>query len=779
MAKQDQELNVYEHFKHKTTTGEYYFLTIIDDNGVQTINLSTEDKDIFYFGTSIDNDILIVSDAVDYLQGYLKLTEYGVLAVNTSNKNAMIGNNNKEYKDIYLSDGSFVKMIDSNDSTRQGVIMIMSIGKRLNEWKLQHLQSGKISIGSSEGCTIVLPPNGTAKKHATINYAQGKISIQDEGSLNGVYINGEKIQGQRKYELNNLDVIYIANTKLIVHKDTIVYQIRQNGVQLDAVDIVKKVRIKFKVKEICSHVNLSIHPSEFVAFIGVSGAGKSTCMKCISGVDKPTSGMVLINGEDLYENYDIIKYNIGYVPQEDIVFSNLTLKDMLQYAAKLRMPDNTTRKERNERIKEVLEIVQLSDFENSYIRQLSGGQRKRASIAVELIADPNLFFLDEPTSGLDPGTERSIMKTLQSMAKMGKTIILVTHNTLNLHLCDKVAFFGADGKLCFYGRPKEALDFFEVDDFVDIYTLISENVELWHDKFENSEYAIVPEPVSKETNKAKVKKKSFWKQLINLILRYIKLISNDIQQLVLLFAQAPIVAILLAIVSSDEMYSGYEDTKAILFSIGCACIWLGLLNSIQEICKEKVILQKEYMADLKLSAYLLSKFIVQGILAFIQSFIVVYIFQELVGKPEDSILINSFWDTQIICFISILSAASLGLFISSLVKNSNIAMTIIPLVLVPQLLFSGMLFKLDGVADFISNFVLCRWTVEGLGTTANLNSLTHIVQTINPLIEVEAEDYFIFSAEHMLKVIGVISLMTVILMLASYITLKKNVNKNM
>lgn len=167
---------------------------------------------------------------------------------------------------------------------------------------------------------------------------------------------------------------------------------------------------------------MTIKPSEFVAFVGGSGAGKSTFMKCISGVDRPTSGKVLINGENLYDNYDELKYNIGYVPQEDIVYSNLTLHDTLQYAAKLRMPDNTTRKERNIRIKEVLEIVQLTELENSYIRQLSGGQRKRASIAVELIADPNLFFLDEPTSGLDPGTERSIMLTLRKWQKWEKQL---------------------------------------------------------------------------------------------------------------------------------------------------------------------------------------------------------------------------------------------------------------------------------------------------------------------------------------------------------------------
>ena len=566
---------------------------------------------------------------------------------------------------------------------------------------------------------------------------------------------------------------------MILFENKLYYQIFERAIRLDAIDIVKRVKIKGRIKEILSHVNMSVKPSEFIALVGGSGAGKSTFLKCISGVDTPTTGTVLLNGEDLHENYELLKYNIGYVPQDDIVFPNLTLHDMLHYAAKLRMSDNISYKARNQRIKEVLEIVQLAEYENLYIRQLSGGQRKRASIAVELIADPNLFFLDEPTSGLDPGTERSIMRTLQQMSHMGKTIILVTHNTLNLHLCDKVAFFGNDGHLCFYGSPQEALDFFEVDDFVDIYNLINEDVEGWHRKYEN--ICIYEKPKIIERNKSNNitnKNKSFLKQLFNLIKRYIKLIFNDYQQLLLLFIQAPIISLALTLVTTSDLYKSYEDTKAILFSLGCACIWLGLLNSVQEICKEKIILQKEYMADLKISAYILSKFIVQGVLAFIQSFIMVYIFQIIEGKSSYKILIDEFWDIQLICFLTIICAATLGLFISSIVRNSNIAMSIIPLLLVPQLLFSGMLFELEGITKIISNVVLCRWTVEGLGTTTNLNNLTHLAQEINPNAIVEKEKYFEFTVEHMQHVIAIILIITAIELLSSYVVLKKNINKN-
>ena len=781
MRKNDQELNDFVNFKHKAKPDESYFLTILDDTGLQTINLSEFNKTQLTFGQSERNDIIISSNAVDFQQGYLELNEYGVLAVNTSSQIPMLGNNNKAFTNLYLADRSFIKIINPNSLPVQGAIMIMSIGKNLDEWKQYPLQARGNTLGCGSSCDIVLPPTGVAKTHATIYYSKNKTSIYDEFSLNGTYVNGQKIPASQEVKLNNLDVIFIGNCKIILYGNRLIYQIFERGVRLDAIDIVKKVRIKFKTKEISSHVNMSINPSEFVAFVGGSGAGKSTFMKCISGVDQPTSGTVLMNGENLYENYETLKYNIGYVPQEDIVYSNLTLHDMLHYAAKLRMPDNTTKKERTERIKEVLDIVQLSDFENSYIRQLSGGQRKRASIAVELIADPSLFFLDEPTSGLDPGTERSIMKTLQNMAKMGKTIILVTHNTLNLHLCDKVAFFAEGGRLCFYGTPQEALNFYGVDDFVDIYTLLNENVDEWYEKFQSLNPAMPINEVTQKNNSNVIyKKKSFLKQLINLIKRYIKLISNDMQQLLLLFAQAPIVAVLLSIVANDNLYSTYDDTKAIMFSIGCACIWLGLLNSVQEVCKEKVILQKEHMADLKLSAYLLSKFVVQGLLAFIQSTLMILIFQGIQGQSEHNILIDGYWDIQLICFLTILSAAALGLFISSVVKNSNIAMSIIPLILVPQLLFSGMLFQLKSESSkFISNFILCRWTVEGLGTSVNLNDLTHLVQTINPLIKVEAEDYFTFTSEHMLHVIAVILGMTIVLMLASYFVLKKNVDKNM
>lgn len=787
MKKENRELDNFIHQRHVAQKGENYFLTILDDAGLQTLNLSTFNKNKISFGSAFNNDIAISSDSVDEHQGYLEINEYGVLITNDSLQVPMYGNNNKIVDNAYLSEGSFIKIINPN--TQSGIVMIMSINKNLDEWDSYPLTSGNITIGSSGSCDIVLSPAGIAKHHATIHRFANKISITDEASLNGIYVNGKKIPQEQDVKLNNLDVMFIGNTKLILFGNKLLYQIFEKGIQLDAIDIVKQVKIKFKTREISSHISMSVKPSEFVAFVGGSGTGKSTFLKCISGIDRSTSGTVLLNGKNLYDNYESLKYNIGYVPQDDIVFPNLTLHDTLKYAARLRMPDKTSIQERKQRISEVLDIVGLTGLENSYIRQLSGGQRKRASIAVELLADPNLFFLDEPTSGLDPGTERSIMKTLRKMSQMGKTIILVTHNTLNLHLCDKIAFFGAGGHLCFYGSPQEALNFFQVDDFVDIYTLINEDLNYWYNKFQSSRQDTTQQATQDNMpNTIQPKKRSFFRQLSILISRYMKLISNNVIQLLILFAQAPIVALLLSLVSSDDIYQTYNFTKGIFFTLGCATIYFGLLNSVQEICKERVILEKEYLSDLKLSAYILSKFIVQGLISFIQAFALVFVFQKLTGSSPYSLLINSFWDIQIICFLSILTASTMGLFISSIVKDSNVAMVVLPLVLIPHMLFCGILIPLSGATDFISNFILGRWSIEGLCTSVNLNALprmfytlnlTEVINTMpNAPLKLEPEKYYIFTQGHMFKIIGIMILMQLVFLIASYISLRKNINKN-
>lgn len=359
MNKRNYESIDYVHLRHSAKQGESYFLTIVDDNGLRTVNLSDFRKNKITFGKGPKNDIVLASNFIGLNQGYLEFNEHGVLAVNSNLQTRMMSYYNKFFDDIYLQEAGFIKYINEDMPNSTGVLMIMSINKNLDEWKSYPLLAGNISIGSGSNCDIILTPKGVAKKHATISRFSNKITISDEGTVNRTYVNNFNISNSHEALLNNLDVIIIGNSKLIILGSTIYYQIFERSMSLEAYDIVKRVKVKFRTREISSHVNMKINPAEFVAFVGGSGAGKSTFMKCISGIDPPSFGTVLLNGEDLYENYKNLKYNIGYVPQDDIVYSNLTLYDMLQYSAKLRMPDNTPAKERNARIKEVLDIVQL------------------------------------------------------------------------------------------------------------------------------------------------------------------------------------------------------------------------------------------------------------------------------------------------------------------------------------------------------------------------------------------------------------------------------------
>ena len=753
-----------------------YIITVIEDSNIRTINLTSLNKQKISFGRGEDNDIVLLSPLVSVNHGYFELSNNKISVVDNQSTNGIFVNNNKIAASP-LKDGDSIKIDDPVDPLNRGVIFILSTNDKVTSWKQIDLEKKQvITIGRDSSSDIVINHISVSLKHATITEKNHKFIIKDNNSTNGIMINGELLTGE--ISLKERDVILIANAKLIFYKNNILYQTYDSGVSLKAADITKTVKVKGKKKDISQHVSLSIKPGQFVAFVGGSGAGKSTFMNCISGVSRPTSGKVYVNGNDLFKNYAVLKNIIGYVPQQDIVFTDLTLKDMLKYAAELRMPDDATEEEKKNRIKSVLETVELTGKEDVMIKNLSGGQRKRASIAVELIADPKLFFLDEPTSGLDPGTERSIMKTLRKMADSGKTIILVTHTTLNLHLCDKIAFFGTEGRLCFSGAPNEALSFFNVTDFVDIYTLLNEDTKTWYDKFNNSEYKdhITKEDSGKTTKEKN--KKSFAKQFLTLSKRYAKTIINNKQQLLLLLAQAPIIAYLLSLVVTDNLFNSYDEAKTLLFAMASASIWLGLLNSIQEICKERVILQKEYMANLKLSAYLGSKMLIQCLLGLIQAVLLVTTFSLLVEVPSTGVVTSWYLETTVVCFTTIISASSLGLVVSSLSKNSSVAMSFAPLLLVPQLLFSGMLFPLEGVVDKISYFILCRWSVEGFGTINNLNDLTDSIQEIVPTYIREAESFYTFTETHLFQDIAIIIFMMIILLILCFGILKHQLERS-
>ncbi|MCR4740015.1 MAG: ATP-binding cassette domain-containing protein [Lachnospiraceae bacterium] len=746
-------------------------VTIFDGNNAPVnIRLFDFGKTVISFGRAPGNDIVLTSPLVSsehgrfsYVNGQWSMEDrefYG----SSPSTNGLIYNNAAIVRRS-LCEGDFIRIDDGVETIAEGVLFVFAAADSRSRWNTVMLQGqNQITLGRDPGCSIVLPHISVSKLHARIVSAGGHYFIEDNNSTNGVIVNNRRITG--KQVLHEKDVIMITNTKLIFTSQMISYCFYGGGISVDAENVVIRRGKGKKSFVTCNNVSLNIKPGELIAIIGGSGAGKSTILNAMSGYLHPAAGHVYINGAELYQNFDSLKKLIGYVPQSDIVYDNLTLYDMLLYTSKLRLPPDTSQKEREAAIDRAIRLVELTEKKNSFIKALSGGQKKRASIAVELLSDPNLLFLDEPASGLDPGTERSLMTSLREMADGGKTVILVTHSTLQLKMCDKIVFMGKGGNLCFFGPHDEALDFFGVSDVVDVYGMITDHAKEIRQKYDAT-LAAAPQGKTRTEQAAVVstKREKKARQLPVLCQRYLKLVVNDRQRLILLMLQAPLLAILISLVADGKQYDQYEMTKSLLFSLSCCAFWVGMLNAIQEVCKERNILRREYMTGLSLTNYIISKVVVLGLMCLIQSAMIVGVFSLTVGLPKGGVFTSPFVEIFLTTFLTAISASAMGLFVSSLFTNADRAMTVAPILLMPQILFSGMMFSLAGATEIISYITNCRWSMEAYGTTANLNGLELSLQQLDPFIAQyvshNPEDCFEFVSKHLFTDWGILLLFVI------------------
>lgn len=754
-------------------------VTIFDGNAQpKTIHLGSWKKGSVSFGRSELNDIVLTSPLVSAEHGRFTLKNGQWIIEDKAVFQDMPSTNGLIYNDTSilsreLCDGDFIRIDDGIETISEGVLFVFSSQESENKWNLFPLdRKQEIKIGRDLGCDIVLPHISISKCHARIIREHGNYYIVDNGNTNSIVVNNRRLYG--KQLLHEKDVITVNNSKLIFTSSMISYCCYKNGISVDT-DSVFITRGKGRKTFITgNNVSLNIKPGELVAIIGGSGAGKSTILNCMCGYLPPKKGDVYINGINLYQNFESLKKLIGYVPQSDIVYNDLTLYDMLSYTAKLRLPKDTSEEEREAAIDRAIGLVELSEKKTSYIKELSGGQRKRASIAVELLSDPNLLFLDEPASGLDPGTERSLMCSLRDMADGGKTVILVTHSTLQLKQCDKIVFMGSGGNLCFFGSYKDALDFFGVSDIVDVYNMINEKSDEWRNKYDKTTVQTGPSRLAPDTVSPGKSKNGF--QLPVLCSRYIKLVLNDKQRLLLLLIQAPVLALLISLVADGKQFDQYEMTKSLLFALSCSAFWVGMLNAIQEVCKERSIMKREYMTGLSLNSYILSKILVLGVLCLIQSACIVGVFAASVGLPEEGLITAPFVELTVTTFLTAIASTAMGIFVSSLFTNADRAMTVAPILLMPQILFSGLIFKLSGATELISWLAVCRWSMEGYGTTANLNQLQLRLQQEGIMITHEAESFFDFSTVHMLKAWVVLMAFVIVFLLLARMVLS-NIGK--
>jgi ABC-type multidrug transport system ATPase subunit/pSer/pThr/pTyr-binding forkhead associated (FHA) protein/ABC-type multidrug transport system permease subunit len=617
--------------------------------------------------------------------------------------------------------------------------------KDLKEWPVELGRAPRPNYYSS----MQLDAPTVSRLHVTIYPDSKGGHILHDHSTNGTFINGKRLD--KRSLLHRGDTIQIGPFNLLYTGDALELNNATHQIRLDAHELVRKVKDKKgQEKIILNKVSLVLEPGQLVALVGGSGAGKSTLMKSLLGIAPTNSGKVYLNGDDLRQNWAIYRSQIGYVPQDDIIHQELTVEEVLTYACRLRLPPDI---DIQKIVTKTLEQIKLSHVRHTLVHRLSGGQRKRVSIGVELLADPKLFFLDEPTSGLDPGLDKEMMSLLRELADQGRTVVLVTHATGNIEACDRLTFMGLGGKLCYFGPPREALDFFEMPSedfkyFADIYIKLNEGkneaeiskvVDRWAHKYLRSPqyYAYIATSLTEgkdeqQSTDASVRTGiSPLKQLWLLCQRYWKLVNRDRVSLILALISGPITIGLTALSLQNEEPLTKLATPSItqaplalklLFIFSCIAIWIGLSNSIREIVKESAVYFRERLLNLGLLPYISSKLLVRSAIALLQTLLITVAVVIGFDSPESELIPWSI-GFGITTLLTLIASSALSLMLSAYVSSENEGNGILPLVMIPQIIFSGVLFDLEGWSQKVSWLMLSRWSIGAYGALADVNAM--------------------------------------------------------
>tara|TARA_B100001250_G_scaffold412619_1_gene444349 strand:- start:2314 stop:4608 length:2295 start_codon:yes stop_codon:yes gene_type:complete len=555
--------------------------------------------------------------------------------------------------------------------------------------------SNKVTIGRGVDCDIVINHSTVSKFHAAITKLSEKTYLlEDQDSTNGTYVNGRKIS--KSVEINLNDKIFIGR-----HQLTLEGKVKDLNEELAIAAIGIEKTYSNGVKAL-KRMDLSITSKSIIAIMGPSGCGKSTLLKALNGDTPPSKGKIFLFNQELSTNWEYLKTQIGYVPQDDIIHKQLTVSQCLYYTAKLRL-ENLSNEEIEDKIIQVLTDLKMVDKKDHLISNLSGGQRKRVSIAVELMTDPLILFLDEPTSPLDPQTVDDFLGIMKNLSKKGTTVLMVTHKPEDLEYMDDVIFMAEGGHIVFYGDSKKYKEYFNVKTSVSVFSQISgDSAQVWIDKYLNPR---PPGNTSDSFRFNKTSETSYLKQFYWLTSRYFTIKTNDKVNTLLMLSQAPIIAILICLIFQ-------EISSAVLFMMAISAIWLGAQNAAREIVSEGAIYKRERMFNLEILPYILSKISVLTVFSFIQSFIFIFIlFLHFSSSP---ISLHDPFSLFIWMFVLSIASTFLGLLLSSLVKTTERAMTILPLILIPQIMLAGLITKVNNVfVEFISYFTISRWGVEG------------------------------------------------------------------
>lgn len=577
-----------------------------------------------------------------------------------------------------------------------------------------------ILVGRSPECNIVLDSPDVSWQHARLERQSQGWLIKDLGSRNGVWVNEQRVSESL---IHADDRVRIGLNRFRLDDKQISYTSDVGQVRLEAENLTRSVWKNGKPQTLLRDVSLNIEPRELVAIVGASGAGKSTLLLALNGNQPASRGQVRLNGIDFYAHLDLFQTVIGYVPQSDIVHSDLQVESALRYAAWLRLPPDTTEIEVTKLVVRVLEEMGLTHRRHHLVRTLSGGERKRVNIGVELLTRPSLLFLDEPTTGLDAGLERRVVRQLRVLANEGRTVVVVTHSVQTLDEYDKVAVMARGGVLAYFGPPNEAPSHFGVSDFAGIYDCLNQAATGigWGSAPARSAASPLVGSPSPTISPPRVAASRQWFALLR---RYLEIIRSDTRNLISWVAQAPAVALVIAALFQANIFSAsqtpdaqgnlpVQDAPRLLFLLAFTVVCFGLCNSSRELVKERDIYRRERHVGLRILPYILSKVAVLSLVSFCQCSALLLI---VCLKIDFGMTSQGLTLMLALLFLGALNAVLLGLLISAWASTSDQAISIIAVLLLLQVIFSGLipLENMNLVFQGFSALCMTRWAYGGL-----------------------------------------------------------------
>jgi ABC transport system ATP-binding/permease protein len=634
-----------------------------------------------------------------------------------------------------------------------------------------------LHIGRADDNDVVVDDLSVSRHHADLRNTGHGFEIIDLGSRNGTFLNGSRVF---RAVVTEQDLVGIGPATFRLFGDELREFLDQGDVSLVARDLT--VRDGGQVR--LDRVSFPIGERSLVAVIGPSGAGKSTLLHALTGLRPATEGTVRYNNRDLYAEYAELRHRIGLVPQDDVIYPKLPPRRFLSYAAELRFPGDTTASERSQRVQEVIDELKLMQITKDQpeppadrpAEKLSGGQKKRVNIALELLTKPSVLFLDEPTSSLDVELKEDVVDSMRELVSDGRTVVMVTHDLEYLDRCDRVLVLGPGGRMAFYGPSEEGLRHFGQTRWVEVYRAFSTTPERdWAEEFRRSPYyqqyvaAGLTDPApqaGRGVAEPPPAPRSRLAQLTILCRRSGTLIAANRVFLGMLVLMPIVLGSLVRLCAGSQGLRGPANTRAettLLMLIIIAAV-TGVVSSARGLIEEGDMYRRERMAGLSAGTYLLSKIVVLGLVAVIQAALLILAGLATARLPSHGALPIVPPLAELIVDVAIFSVTSmaLGLLISAVAGSQDLALLIGILLAIGQVMLTGAVLPLDSwLAKVLGGLFPARWGFAAVASTVNLNA-------IQPRGGMTADPFWAQTSPAWVRAIGVQLIMTAIFALIAW-----------